>query len=43
MLKTIIVDEDKRAISEKKPISKPQEVEAPDSSPSQQDKQSFYP
>ena len=30
-----------RAITEKKPISMPQEVEAPDSSISQQDKQSF--
>ena len=41
MLKTEIVDDDKRALSEKKPISIPQEVKAPDSSLSQQDKQ-FY-
>ena len=40
MLKTGIVDGEKRAISEKKHISIPQEVKAADSSLGQQDKQS---
>ena len=41
MLKTGIVDGDNRALSEKKPISMPQEVKTPDSSLSQQDKQLY--
>ena len=41
MLKTGILDGDKRAPLEKKTISMPQEVKAQDSSLSQQDKQ-FY-
>ena len=43
MLKAELVDTDKRALSEKKQISMPQDVKAPDSSVSQQDKQSFCP
>ena len=43
MLKAELVDTDKRALSEKKQISMPQDIKAPDSSVSQQDKQSFCP
>ena len=43
MLKAELVDTDKRALSEKKQISMPQDTKAPDSSVSQQDKQSFCP